>query len=697
MFIQARLTDWLLLFFYCVAMKSLNKIIGSLAIALSIFSCMKEPERNMDSFGELDINIYASVGDLTSADSETKASASQIVRLSWEKNDVVYAYDKTGCLGELKVTPTNYNRDAQLTGTIKAPTSSKITLVYCNASKGVATTGTDATSVEFDLSNQNSANDFFVVYATLDCSNQKEITNQTVPFYFATSLMKLTVTGLDDNIEVTEACIGELNTACSLSINSDGTPSISGANPDTIRRSGSGNFTTKDGGRAIFKVAIVDDDHTNRTITVTQGQKTLKAIFRSDILKKSVSYTDVYELNEHLRGSTGGHEFVVIAGKKWATMNLGATEVVGPNSYGDYYVAGTTETAYSSIDWANSKFVFKESNPYGDRFCGYWKADKGFSEVNMPFVVRQYDTSFYSKYDISVDNRKQLDPEDDAARALWGGDWRTPTASEFEDLITATYWAWDEYDKGFYVYEPVSDQDAGIIDFDKVRSSSYNKYNNALLFFPSAGFGSGTGFSSFQYEYAYYLTSTVVNYDRFMVMKVDYWNRDTTPWHIDNSGKTAWFGGFPVRPISDFDNTVPAEEGIEVGDYIADYGGGVVFKCDNDGSFYLVSLKEASNKSWEESKNWCETYGDGEWYMPNIEELSLLQKQLSKVNYTLGIHGKDKIRVDNICYWSSTDYEYFFAYRMKMSTGEIFYHGSDEQKTSTKNLVRAIRYVPGTE
>lgn len=638
----------------------------------------------MDSSGELDINIYASVGDLTSADSETKASASQIVRLSWEKNDVVYAYDKTGCLGELKVTPTNYNRDAQLTGTIKAPTSSKITLVYCNASKGVATTGTDATSVEFDLSNQNSANDFFVVYATLDCSNQKEITNQTVPFYFATSLMKLTVTGLDDNIEVTEACIGKLNTACSLSINSDGTPSISGANPDTIRRSGSGNFTTKDGGRAIFKVAIVDDDHTNRTITVTQGQKTLKAIFRSDPLKKSVSYTDVYELYERLRGSIGGHEFVVIAGKKWATMNVGATEVVGPNSYGDYYVPGTVDTAYKSIDRETGEFVFKDSNPYGERFYGSWYAKGGFCEKNGPFAVKNGETWEYRKYDRSVDNKKQLDPEDDVAHVLWGGDWRTPTASEFEDLITATYWAWDEYDKGFYVYEPVSDQDAGKIDFEKVNSSLYNR-SNALLFFPSAGYGTENRLYHFQQYYAYYLTSTVDIYDRFMAMAVDYWNREINPWHCIGG----WYRGYPVRPISDFENSVPVEKEMEVGDYIEDYGGGVVYKRDDyDGGFYLVSLRGITSKNWEESKNWCESYGDGKWRMPARYELGYLYEQLSIVNQTLYRRNKYNISGD---YWSSLQ-EGSGAWRVCMEDGRQ----TVELRTAKCNAC-AVRFIPDTE
>lgn len=473
----------------------------------------------MDSSGELDVSVYATIEDLTSADSETKASVSQIVRLSWAEGDVVYAYDKTGRLGELKVTPTNSNRDAKLTGTIKAPSSPKITLAYCNASEGVTTKDTDATCVKFSLKDQDRTKDFFVVYATLDYNNQQVITNQTVPFYFATSLMKLTVTGLDDNKEVTEASIEEMNTACCLSINSDGSSSISGTDPGTIRRSGSDNFSIFDGGRAIFRIAIVDDDHTNRTITINQGQKKFKAIFTSSQLKRNKSYTSVYALKEELTGTLLGHEYVVIAGKKWATMNVGATEVVGPNSYGDYYVWGTTETAYSGIDRANGTFVFKEANPYGNRLGVEWQPAVGVDIENMPFTNKVYKpiiTNVFVKYIFAADKRfgagesfhddkAVLDSDDDVAHAKWGGSWRMPTEEDFRELLGSTYCVWDGYDKGYYLYSPL-DGDAGKINDGTVSLYEY-KGQKPLLFFPAAGVVEGLVCSGLN-EKAFYLSSS---------------------------------------------------------------------------------------------------------------------------------------------------------------------------------------------
>ena len=47
-----------------------------------------------------------------------------------------------------------------------------------------------------------------------------------------------------------------------------------------------------------------------------------------------------------------GHEYVKIAGRKWATMNVGATTVADSweTSYGDFYAWGDTTTYYKSVE-----------------------------------------------------------------------------------------------------------------------------------------------------------------------------------------------------------------------------------------------------------------------------------------------------------------------------------------------------------
>ena len=38
-----------------------------------------------------------------------------------------------------------------------------------------------------------------------------------------------------------------------------------------------------------------------------------------------------------------------------------------------------------------------------------------------------------------TDNKKELDPEDDAAYVNWGRDWRMPSQEQFEELINSSY------------------------------------------------------------------------------------------------------------------------------------------------------------------------------------------------------------------------------------------------------------------
>lgn len=61
------------------------------------------------------------------------------------------------------------------------------------------------------------------------------------------------------------------------------------------------------------------------------------------------------------QGEINGHEYVEIGGRKWATMNVGATTVAGSpkTAYGDYYTWGELETYYNSL--TETGIIFKET------------------------------------------------------------------------------------------------------------------------------------------------------------------------------------------------------------------------------------------------------------------------------------------------------------------------------------------------
>lgn len=116
--------------------------------------------------------------------------------------------------------------------------------------------------------------------------------------------------------------------------------------------------------------------------------------------------------NTETSGMENGHEWVDLGlSVKWATCNVGAIQ---PEEFGDYFAWGEVET----------KAIY------------YWSTYKYGSNWD---AMTKYSTDSY--YGI-VDNKTVLDPEDDAATANWGGNWRMPTKAEQDELKNNCEWEW---------------------------------------------------------------------------------------------------------------------------------------------------------------------------------------------------------------------------------------------------------------
>ena len=111
---------------------------------------------------------------------------------------------------------------------------------------------------------------------------------------------------------------------------------------------------------------------------------------------------------------SNGHAYVDLglpSGLLWATCNVGADN---PEDYGDYFAWGETTT---KSDYSWSTYQYCNGSYYTmTKYCT--NADYG----NNGFV----------------DNLTVLFPEDDAATANWGGNWRMPTKAEWEELYNST-------------------------------------------------------------------------------------------------------------------------------------------------------------------------------------------------------------------------------------------------------------------
>lgn len=135
------------------------------------------------------------------------------------------------------------------------------------------------------------------------------------------------------------------------------------------------------------------------------------------------------------------HYFVDLglpSGTLWATTNVGASV---PEEYGEYYAWGETEPK-DTYFWSNYK----------------WGTDKNLKKYNRSAALGV------------VDNKMELDPEDDAATANWGDEWCTPSVAQYKELFDEANMTWEiKQQNGVYGYYGVS------------------KKNGNTIFMPSAG------------------------------------------------------------------------------------------------------------------------------------------------------------------------------------------------------------------
>ena len=112
------------------------------------------------------------------------------------------------------------------------------------------------------------------------------------------------------------------------------------------------------------------------------------------------------------------HEYVDLglpSGLLWATCNVGADS---PEDYGDYFAWGETQPK-SDYSWSTYQYC-NGSGITLTKYCN--KSNYGYNGF--------------------TDNLTTLFPEDDAATANWGSDWRMPSKEEWQELYQNTTVTW---------------------------------------------------------------------------------------------------------------------------------------------------------------------------------------------------------------------------------------------------------------
>ncbi len=135
------------------------------------------------------------------------------------------------------------------------------------------------------------------------------------------------------------------------------------------------------------------------------------------------------------------------SGTLWATYNIGASK---PEGYGDYFAWGETEPYWGTYKWIKDKV--------------------------------------FTKYNPDIDSYSTLLPEDDAATANWGDEWRMPTKDEQRELVEKCTYSWEEV--------------------NGVYGAKFTGPNGNSVFFSAAGYRDGSHVGYVGY-YGYYWSSSL--------------------------------------------------------------------------------------------------------------------------------------------------------------------------------------------
>lgn len=207
------------------------------------------------------------------------------------------------------------------------------------------------------------------------------------------------------------------------------------------------------------------------------------------------------------------YDYVEIGGIKWATKNLGATRI---GDYGLFFQWGDTQ-GYTYQQLLNNEHNLSIENHT------LYNSESNNSED----IITKYN---------ETDQKEELELIDDPVHAALGGNWRTPTETEYITLF--------EHTKQIWVYN-YNNTVGGLLLID---SSDGGKQ----LYFPACGYFEPINASQNNWEsgneYAKYLTSTVSGFCNGIEVDIMEFFEDKDDYPINYTNFTY---ALPVRGIID--------------------------------------------------------------------------------------------------------------------------------------------------
>ena len=415
--------------------------------------------------------------------------------ITWSEGDKLYVSNGATWLGSLTLVGNGGSAQGTFTGSIASIGDGVTTchFFYLGHDNGMTEpAGTAAASISFAAQDGTLADamKYHIGYGNTDVTVAEGAAAGYVIMNTKIAIAHLNLTTADSHPYTGAVTMGGTDISNTMTVSPDGTFSGSGDGGITIDK---GNGTTGD--RYVTLIPATTPI-VNAAFT---GDATGSMTFLAGIRENKF-----YGMSEAIAvrlETTATHEYVDLGlSVNWATCNIGANR---PEDYGNYYAWGETETK-SIYDWSTYKWCNGSNNS-----------------------LTKYNTNSTSG---TVDNKTVLDPEDDAASANWGGDWRMPTVTEFEELISNTTGTW---------YGKNNTEFNGVAGYKYV--SKKEGYTDKYIFLPATSYsGDGTGLN---YYWSSSLNSDPCNAKCMCFTFIP--GYDNTYWmddHLRSSGQ-------PVRPV----------------------------------------------------------------------------------------------------------------------------------------------------
>lgn len=315
------------------------------------------------------------------------------------------------------------------------------------------------------------------------------------------------VEGDSEQLRATVSPSGAANKAVSWTSSATAVATVDNTGKVTAVNAGSATITVKtaDGGKTatcavtvtakVIPVTGISIDQ-GATAEVEEGNTiTLTATVQPDnATDKTVTWVSAHEsiatvVDGVVTGIAPGQAIISAkAGDKTATCTVTVTAVVPAFSAIDLGL---------SVKWANKNVGAEFPEDPGDYFAwGETEPKQEFSWYNYKW----YDGSAITKYNLT-DGLSTLLPEDDAANAALGGQWRLPLDEEFKELVTQCTWIQEgdgtvvKGPNGNTIYIPFT----GYMD-NEVRDANQGFYWTTTLSIEVyySLYYTGSGYSSYQ-------------------------------------------------------------------------------------------------------------------------------------------------------------------------------------------------------